>query len=260
MKYFFYILCILNLYIFPIGASYGVDLVEVYNVAIKNDPELLSAEAKHKATIQEYPIARSYLLPNLNFSASSKRTRESIDGAIYGRSSSTSQFTTDEFSINLKQPLYRRDLFALLEKSEFEVAKSLAERDSARQDLIIRVAEAYFNILDSIDNITYVSSEKAAIKSQLDEAKKRFEVGLIAITDYTEARASYDLSETQYIEAENLSDLTKESLYVLTGQQFKNFSLLSLDIKVKNPDPDNIKSWEDFATKQNLDLLAYKSS
>ncbi|MDC0482089.1 TolC family outer membrane protein [Gammaproteobacteria bacterium] len=258
MKYFFYILCILNLYIFPIGASYGVDLVEVYNVAIKNDPELLSAEAKHKATIQEYPIARSYLLPNLNFSASSKRTRESIDGAIYGRSSSTSQFTTDEFSINLKQPLYRRDLFALLEKSEFEVAKSLAERDSARQDLIIRVAEAYFNILDSIDNITYVSSEKAAIKSQLDEAKKRFEVGLIAITDYTEARASYDLSETQYIEAENLSDLTKESLYVLTGQQFKNFSLLSLDIKVKNPDPDNIKSWEDFAIKQNLDLLAYK--
>ena len=258
MKYFFYTIFVFNLYIFPLETSYGVDLIEIYNIAIKNDPELMAIESKHKATLQEYPIARSLLLPSLNFSASSKRTRESIDGSVYGRSTSTSQFTTDEYSINLKQPLYRRDLFALLEKSEYEIAKSLAERDSARQDLIIRVAESYFNILDSIDNIIYVASEKKAIKSQLEESKKRLEVGLIAITDYAEAKASYDLSETKYIEAENLSDLTKESLYVLTGKHFKNFSLLRLDIKVKNPEPNNIKSWEDFAIKQNLDLLAYK--
>ena len=230
----------------------------MYNIAVKNDPELMASEAKHKATMQDYPIARSYLLPNLKFSASSQRTRESIDGSVYGRSTSTTQFTTDEYSINLKQPLYRRDLFALLEKSEYEVAKSLAERDAARQDLIIRVSESYFNILDSIDNISYVKSENVAIKSQLSESKKRLEVGLIAITDYAEAQASYDLSETKYIEAENLSDLSKESLYVLTGKQFKKFSSLTLDIKVKDPNPDNIKAWEDFAIKQNLDLLAYK--
>ena len=81
---------------------------------------------------------------------------------------------------------------------------------------------------------------------------------MIAITDYAEAQASYDLSETKYIEAENLSDLSKESLYVLTGKQFKKFSSLTLDIKVKDPNPDNIKAWEDFAIKQNLELLAYK--
>jgi outer membrane protein len=208
--------------------------------------------------MQEYPIARSYLLPNLKFSAKSQRTRESIDGAVYGRSSSTTQFTTDEYSINLKQPLYRRDLFSLLEKSEYQIAKSLAERESARQDLIIRVAEAYFDILDSLDNINYVKSEKAAIKSQLNESKKRLEVGLIAITDYAEAQASYDLSETQYIEAKNLSDISKESLYVLTGKQFKKFSSLDKNIKAKDPDPNNIKAWEDFAIKQNLDLVAYK--
>ena len=208
--------------------------------------------------MQEYPIARSYLLPNLKFSAKSQRTRESIDGTVYGRSSSTTQFTTDEYSINLKQPLYRRDLFSLLEKSEYQIAKSLAERESARQDLIIRVAEAYFDILDSLDNINYVKSEKAAIKSQLNESKKRLEVGLIAITDYAEAQASYDLSETQYIEAKNLSDISKESLYVLTGKQFKKFSSLDKNIKAKDPDPNNIKAWEDFAIKQNLDLVAYK--
>ena len=258
MKYFFYFFYFFYLYFFVSGVSYSANLIEIYNVAVKNDPELLAAEFNHKATMQEYPIARSYLLPNLNFSASSQRTRESIDGTVYGTSSATSQFTTDAYSINLKQPLYRRDLFSLLEKSEFEVAKSLAERDSARQDLIIRVAEAYFNILDSIDNISYVTSEKAAIKSQLEESKKRLEVGLIAITDYAEAQASYDLSETKYLEAENLRDLTKESLYVLTGRQFKNFAPLSLNIKVKDPDPNNIKSWEDFAIKQNLELLAYK--
>ena len=254
MRFFYFLI----LYILPINIVYAVDLIEVYNIAVKNDPELMASEAKHKATMQDYPIARSYLLPNLKFSASSQRTRESIDGSVYGRSTSTTQFTTDEYSINLKQPLYRRDLFALLEKSEYEVAKSLAERDAARQDLIIRVSESYFNILDSTDNISYVKSENVAIKSQLSESKKRLEVGLIAITDYAEAQASYDLSETKYIEAENLSDLSKESLYVLTGKQFKKFSSLTLDIKVKDPNPDNIKAWEDFAIKQNLELLAYK--
>ena len=239
-----------------LSSSHAEDLVEIYEVALKNDPELLAAESSHKATMQKYPIARSLLLPNLNFSATSKRTRESIEGSVYGRSSSSSQFTTDEYSIKLKQPLYRRDLFALLEKSEFEVAKSLAERDSARQDLIVRVAENYFNILDAIDNIEYTVSEKNAIKAQLEEAKKRFEVGLIAITDLADAQASYDLSATRVIEAESLSDLEKESLYILTGKSFNHFSPLTFDIKVKNPDPNNIKDWEKFAIKQNLELLA----
>lgn len=258
MKHFLYFFYLINLYFIANAKVYSVDLVEVYNIAVKNDPKLLASEVKHKAIMQEYPIARSYLLPNLKFSAKSQRTRESIDGSVYGRSSSTTQFTTDEYSINLKQPLYRRDLFSLLEKSEYQIAKSLAERDSARQDLIIRVAEAYFDILDSLDNINYVKSEKAAIKSQLNESKKRLEVGLIAITDYAEAQASYDLSETQYIEAKNSSDISKESLYVLTGKQFKKFSSLDKNIKAKDPDPNNIKAWEDFAIKQNLDLVAYK--
>ena len=258
MKHFLYFFYLINLYFIANATVYAVDLIEVYNIAVKNDPKLLASEVKHKAIMQEYPIARSYLLPNLKFSAKSQRTRESIDGSVYGRSSSTTQFTTDEYSINLKQPLYRKDLFSLLEKSEYQIAKSLAERDSARQDLIIRVAEAYFDILDSLDNINYVKSEKAAIKSQLNESKKRLEVGLIAITDYAEAQASYDLSETQYIEAKNLSDISKESLYVLTGKQFKKFSSLDKNIKAKDPDPNNIKAWEDFAIKQNLDLVAYK--
>ena len=101
--------------------------------------------------------------------------------------------------------------------------------------------------MDSLDNIDYVVSEKAAIKSQLDESKKRLEVGLIAITDYAEAKASYDLSETNVIEAENKSNLAKESLYVLTGTQFKTFATLNHNIKAKDPDPNDIKSWENFA-------------
>ena len=106
IKFFPRIIFIIYLLVLTVGKSYGVNLLEVYNIAVKNDPELLAAEVKHKATVQEYPIARSYLLPNLNFSASSQRTRESIDGTIYGSSSATSQFTTDEFSINLKQNIF----------------------------------------------------------------------------------------------------------------------------------------------------------
>ena len=170
MKYFLYILISFNFYASSFTVSQAADLIEVYKVAIKNDPELLASEAKHQANMQEYPIARSFLLPNLNFNASSQRTRESIDGSVYGSTSATSQYTTDEYSINLKQPLYRRDLFTLLEKSEYIVAKSVAVRDSARQELIIRVAEAYFGILEEYQNNklgSYLLSE--AIKESLNK-------------------------------------------------------------------------------------------
>ena len=82
MKFFLHFIFITNLLILTVGKSYGINLLEVYNIAIKNDPELLAAELKHKAIAQEYPIARSYLLPNLNFSASSQRTRESIEESL----------------------------------------------------------------------------------------------------------------------------------------------------------------------------------
>ena len=105
--------------------------------------------------MQSYPIARSALLPRLDFNASSKRTREAISGSVYGRSSSTSQYSTDQHSFDFAQPVYRKDLYTLLKKSKLEVAQSLAERDLARQELIIRVTEAYFDILKSKDQLAF---------------------------------------------------------------------------------------------------------
>jgi outer membrane protein len=91
MKYLLHIFCFFNLFVLSLSSSYAEDLVGIYEVALKNDPELLAAESNHKATMQKFPIARSFLLPNLNFSATSKRTRESIEGSVYGRSSSSSE-------------------------------------------------------------------------------------------------------------------------------------------------------------------------
>ena len=109
----FKILVIIFTFLFS-QKSFSVDLIQIYEVAKRNDPILLESEARHKSIMQSYPIARSALLPRLDFNASSKRTREAISGSVYGRSSSTSQYTTDQHSFDFAQPVYRKDLYTLL--------------------------------------------------------------------------------------------------------------------------------------------------
>ena len=254
----FKILVIIFTFLFS-QKSFSVDLIQIYEVAKRNDPILLESEARHKSIMQSYPIARSALLPRLDFNASSKRTREAISGSVYGRSSSTSQYTTDQHSFDFAQPVYRKDLYTLLKKSKLEVAQSLAERDLARQELIIRVTEAYFDILKSKDQLAFAESELNYTSATLRGAKEKFKLGIISELELKDIQSYYEVSKSNLFSAKNNLDVAKDSIYLITGNRFEIYNSLNKLFKPSLSDIKNLIEWEQLAGKYNLSLIAQKS-
>jgi outer membrane protein len=218
-------------------ASPAEDLLDVYRLALKNDAELMIAESNYIAAIQALPLAQSNRGPQVFFNAGAE-VREA-DNSITGTNS------TDRYgySLNLNQSLYNTEFQGDVMVAEANTAAELARLKSARQELIIRVANSYFSILAAEDNVEFSYAERNAIARQLEQAQKRFEVGLIAITDVQEAQASFDNSEAQVILAENILLNSLQSLVVLTADpSITNLAPLGEDLKLSLPDPSIVNA------------------
>ena len=237
---------------------HAVDLLEVYRLAVKNDPDYLSAGSANRAAQEQTPQARALLLPDLSLSASTDTNNEKTRQAGDFGATGTNQFTGSTFELSLSQPIYRKDLLIGLSQADSRVRQSIAEFAFALQELMLRVTEGYFNVLEAIDDLEFVRSEKDANKQQLNQRQQRFEVGLIAITDVEEAKAGYDLSNAQVIEAEIELDDTREALREITGLYLDLATLKSLiaDTPLINPDPNDVDTWTGIALHQNLQLTA----
>jgi len=232
-------------------ASPAVDLTEVYRLALKNDAELMIAESDYLATIQALPLAESGRLPQISFNAIGQ-TREA-DNSETGTNSSDNL----GYGVNLTQSLYDTEIRGDIRVAESNSAAALARLKSIRQDLILRVSESYFGILAAEDNVEFAYAERNAIARQLEQAQKRFEVGLIAITDVQEAQASFDNSEAQVILAENILENAFQSLVVLTADtSIRKLTPLGENLKLSLPNPATVQSWVFLALNNNLDLLA----
>jgi outer membrane protein len=145
-------------------------------------------------------------------------------------------------SVNLTQSLYNNENYGNINVAEAKSAAELSLLKSARQGLILRVSEAYFRILAAKDNVEFTYAERTAIARQLEEAQKRFEVGLIAITDVYEAQASFDNSEAQVILAENILENAFQSLVVLTADSsIKTLTPLGENLKLSLPNPASVE-------------------
>jgi outer membrane protein len=132
---------------------------------------------------------------------------------------------------------------------------------AARQDLVLRVAQIYFGILAAHDNVDFTHAERTAIARQLEQAEKRFEVGLIAITDVHEAQARFDTSDAQVILAENILENAYQALVVITGQDnIRKLSRLGEDLKLEVPQPSGSEAWVNLALEFNRDLIAAKQN
>ncbi|MGE0373696.1 MAG: TolC family protein, partial [Gammaproteobacteria bacterium] len=180
----------------------AADLADVYQLALQNDPVLKAAAAARAAALEAKPQSRALLYPALSFSASYDRTREDVKETSIG-TPGVSTFDTSVYALALNQPLFNRDYFVRLRQADATVAQADAVYHSSEQGLIVRVAEAYFNLLAAYDNLEFARAEKNAIEQQLEQAKQRFDVGLIAITDVHEAQAAFDLAKAREIVANN---------------------------------------------------------
>jgi len=181
----------------PLAAN-AADLMQVYEMARNGDPQLASAESNRLYTKEGQVQARAALLPSLGGSASLNRTRSSQDG-VSGSSTTTSR----KYGISGEQTLFNWTQFANL-RTQREISKAADfDLESANDDLIVRTATTYFNVLVAIESLSAAQTNEAAAKKQFDYADKRLEVGLAPITDVHEARAQYDQARANTILARN---------------------------------------------------------
>ena len=236
------------LFMFGLIPAAGAEtLLEVYRQAEASDPQFKIAEAEQLAAREQVPQARSLLLPNVGLSGSAIAQR--------GQGRSTDA-TTLGYSVSVTQPLFQRDAQIQNDQADKQVEKAEVDYEYARQELILRVAQRYFEVLSALDELEFARTNKAAIHRQLDQSQQRFEVGLIAITDVHESQARYDLANAEEISAENELSTAREALREVAGQYYDSLAGLGDGIEFAPPDPASIEHWTERALEQNPALLA----
>ncbi len=230
------------------------DLMEVYSLAFGFDPILKQARSARDSIGENVNIAFSRFLPQISASANTFGNR--VDRA---RLSDTIEgYNTYDYGIGLNQSLFDNSNYVNQRISKINVSKADAELNATLQALIIRVADAYFRTLAAIDKVEFAEAEKKAIGRQLDQAQRRYEVGIIAITDVHEAQAGYDNANAAVIAAENELLIAKETLRELTGKYIDEVAPLAEKIPLAPPSPEDINHWIDLALNGNYTLLAAK--
>ena len=252
----------------PIGAE---DLVAIYTLAERQDPQFQQVEASRRAILEAKPQARAQLmLPSVTISANVAQNYQGIstptgfqtpigDDAAFP-SAVPSEFTTGfisgDYTLSITQPVYHHDRTLQYRQANMRIQQANAEFGAARQDLIVRVAERYFDVLAAMDTLEFAGAEKQALFQQLDQAKQRFEVGLVAITDVQEAQAGYDRAVADWIQAENLLENAREALRELTNEYHQTLLKLGEEIPLIAPVPPDIDRWIAKSLEQNLRLAA----
>lgn len=235
------------LWILPAQSS---DLIQIFERAQQQDAELRAAEAEYRAILEARPLARSSILPQVSADAEL--------GAFYSDPDGASSFdgSRREIGLSLNQSVFDRRNTIDLRQADLRIDQAAADLDAARQDLILRVAEAYFGVLVAQETLEFRRAEREAISRQLEQTQRRFEVGLIAITDVKEAQAQFDIAAAEEIAAENALNLAQEQLAVITNQYYDRLAALGEVLDMVAPDPDDPQQWVDAALQANQELLA----
>ncbi|MGH8174594.1 MAG: TolC family outer membrane protein [Rhodanobacteraceae bacterium] len=253
-----------------LGASFAHadDLMQIYQEARTSDPTLAGAEATKLATDENIDQARSQLLPQVAAALSFTRST--------GGSNSPS-FVPDpndpgggnELVLATSETAYSRSLGATLDQSLVDVSRWTALKssqftakagsatyDAAQQLLLINTAQAYFDVLTSLDALKYADANEKALNRQLEQAQQRFEVGLAAITDVNDAKAQHDAAVASVIFNQNQVDQSREAVRQLTNKEPGEFKKLREDLPLDHPTPDDPTAWVDLALHQNPSLAS----
>lgn len=232
----------------------AIDLMGVYGLARENDPSYLESGAAHEAALEKTPQARAQLLPQIDANAAYTQTESSRKPP----GNPWTKITSESLALTIRQPVYRRDLLVNLKQAKSQVAKADVDYAFSLQALMLRVAGAYFAVLNAIDNLRFARANKEAISEQLKQAQQRFDVGLIAITGVEEAKARHDLAVSTEIAAENQLNDSLENLREIIGVYYDEGRLASLgdDMPLVVPAPDDIDRWTRIALEQNLQMAS----
>ena len=240
----------------------ATDLVQAYELARNSDPLFASSEALKNAQAEGVVQSRANLLPQVTADATFSRSesRSSGNQVFAGTPTPTNSTASESNSrgtgVNLRQSVFDFSNFTRLGASKARARQAESEFDAASDALIVRVADAYFNVLTQIETLASSRAEETSVKRQLDQAEKRLEVGLAPITDVHEARARYDSARAATILQATALDDAYEALAEITGQKLTNLRGLAADFRPQNDDTRSIEEWVALALENNPTLRA----
>jgi len=252
--------------------SQSKDLIGVYEDALHNDPVIRQADANRLAARESKPQALSALLPQINGTAGYTRDHNSgfadqinvisdpqhpnAQIPVVLSEPNTISTTTKQWALNLRQNLFSWSNWMALKAASGTVAQAEATYQAAEQQLILRVAQAYFAVLTADDTLQANQTALEAISRQLDQANKRFEVGLIAITDVEDAKAARDSAASTVIAAKRTLATTQYQLEEITGQNYNRLAKPGTDMPLLNPEPADEDRWVNISLEQNPTLVS----
>jgi len=267
-KQSFVLACSVALSLLGPGAARSENLLEVYQAAVKNDPVIREADARRLAALETKPQARALLLPQVNVggqiytaNSDSESTFPQVnqntgDIVTVGNKSSTDVTQYWDYSAELTQTVFRWDQWQQLKRADGQVAIAEATYRAAQQNLLVRVSQAYFDVLAAEDTLAAAEATLQAFNRQLEQAEKRFEVGLIAITDVQEARAAHDSATAGVIAAKRVLASTNEQLRELTGETYQTLVKPADAMPLDQPQPLDEEMWVAKSLENNLSVVA----
>ena len=230
------------------AAAETMDLTGAYRLAEQNDPALQEARAARDAALQTVSIARAGLRPSVSGGGSGGFEHQDADEPRSG----SDTFSRFSLSLDVTQPLYRPDRTIRLGQAQATEERAEINYAVSGQDLVVRVAEGYFGVLNAIDDYRFTQTNREAIAQQLRQAQQRFEVGLIAVTDVEEAKSRFDLASARELRAKNELDNAREALRETTGEYPEELAALGGAIPLAIPEPADIDEWTRIAAERNL--------
>jgi outer membrane protein len=229
-----------------IGSAQAAGLGDIYKLARQHDPVYASAYAGYKAGLEKVPQSQALLRPTIGLGANARHVNSDTN------LSSSKSYDPYGFSLNLQQPIYRKQYLETYEQGKLQGLLADLQLKAAEQDLILRVARTYFDVLQAQDNVATAEAQKKAIAEQLAQAKFSFEVGAATITDTHEAQARHDLATAQEIAARNDLEVKRQTLEKLIGARAPALATLSKGALPPAPQPDDIEKWTKHSQESGL--------
>jgi outer membrane protein len=229
-------------------------LLDIYSQALSHDPTLASALSANQAAQEIIEQGKALYRPTVNFNADANAVKTDIRYLKSNTPPGQSNFETYKIGVDARQPIYRKQNLVQIEQTKTQVSIADKQLHLSQQALILRATQAYFEVLIAQDKIDLIIAQKAAILSQLEQAKANFEVGTTTITDVNEAQARYDLTVAQEIAAVNEHQIAKYAVQAITGEMPQKLATVKTDIKTNVLD-QSMNQWLEVAAQNNLNIL-----
>jgi outer membrane protein len=244
------------------------NLKDIYELALQHDSNWAAARYANTAAQEKIEQGKALLLPTVSINSSANHSDTSIEysgSTVYRNNNQSEKFNTLSYGINVNQPLYRKQNAVQYQSATLQVNFADLQLQQDRQDLLLKSAQAYFDVLLAQDKLTLNQAQKSAISSQLAQAKANFKAGVSTITDVDEAQAKFDTVQSQEIAAYNEIENKKQAIQLLTGQYPAQLSGIQTKTSLKLPvlteadkstehPSDNITLWIQQAQQNNIAL------